>query len=57
VLGHRADEELESIASGLHEDVPFAGFYSYGEFSPMHRPSMTCSLHNQTVVLTIFEEI
>jgi hypothetical protein len=57
VLGHRADEELESIASGLHEDVPFAGFYSYGEFSPMHRPGMTCSLHNQTVVLTIFEEI
>jgi hypothetical protein len=57
VLGHRADEELESIVSGLHTDVPFAGFYSYGEFSPMQQPGMTCNLHNQTVVLTIFEEI
>lgn len=57
VLGHRAEEELESIRTGITKEVPTIGFYSYGEFSPMHKPGMDCNLHNQTVVLTIFEEI
>jgi hypothetical protein len=57
VLGHRGDEEIESILSGLYPDTPMIGFYTYGEFSPMHQPGMDCNLHNQTVVLTIFEEI
>jgi hypothetical protein len=56
VLGHRAEEELESIRTGIKKEVPTIGFYSYGEFSPMHKPGMACNLHNQTVVLTIFEE-
>ncbi len=57
VLGHRAEEELESIGEGLNMDIPMIGFYSYGEFSPIHKPDISCDLHNQTVVLTIFEEI
>ena len=56
VLGHRADEEIESILSGLAPNTPMIGFYSYGEFSPMNHQGLTCDLHNQTVVLTIFEE-
>lgn len=56
VLGHRADEEIESISAGLTSSIPMIGFYSYGEFSPMHQPGAHCDLHNQTVVLTIFEE-
>ena len=56
VLGHRADEEIESILSGLSPDTPMIGFYSYGEFSPMNQNGITCDLHNQTVVLTIFQE-
>ncbi len=56
VLGHRADEEIESIRTGLDPDTPLIGFYTYGEFSPAHRTGISCDLHNQTVVLTIFEE-
>ena len=56
VLGHRADEEIESILSGFSSDIPLIGFYSYGEFSPMNHAGLECDLHNQTVVLTIFEE-
>jgi hypothetical protein len=56
VLGHRADEEIDSILSGLNPGTPMIGFYSYGEFSPMNQNGLTCDLHNQTVVLTIFEE-
>jgi hypothetical protein len=56
VLGHRADEEIESIRSGLDPETPLVGFYTYGEFSPAHRAGISCDLHNQTVVLTIFEE-
>ena len=55
-LGHRADEEIESIRTGLDPETPMIGFYTYGEFSPAHRAGISCDLHNQTVVLTIFEE-
>ena len=56
VLGHRADDEIESILLGLAPNTPMIGFYSYGEFSPMNQQGLSCDLHNQTIVLTIFEE-
>jgi len=54
LLRHRAEEELETIASRLPEDSAQVGFYSYGELSP--RPGAQCELHNQTMTLTVFTE-
>ncbi|MCB9839133.1 MAG: FIST C-terminal domain-containing protein [Phycisphaeraceae bacterium] len=55
MLRHRAEEELEIIAERLPEGAPQIGFYSYGELSPMSFSS--CELHNQTMTLTIFNEV
>lgn len=54
VLGVRAEEELEAVAESLPEDTPLVGFYSYGEISPV--TGIGCSLHNQTMTLTLFRE-
>jgi len=32
-----------------------AGFYSYGEISPL-TPNAACELHNQTMTITTFAE-
>ena len=52
VLGQRTDEELEAVL----DEIPTAtliGFYSYGEISPA---AGYCSLHNQTMTLTLLSE-
>ncbi len=33
------------------------GFYSYGEISPLVDAGAGCSLHNQTMTLTLFREV
>jgi len=55
VLGMRAEEELEAVNESLPDDTPVVGFYSYGEISPL--VGAGCSLHNQTMTLTLFHEI
>lgn len=55
VLKHRAVEEVEGVRGVLGTGVPVAGFYSYGEISPL-TPNGRCELHNQTMTITTFSE-
>lgn len=56
VLGPMANTEIQSIQKNITPQTLLAGFYSYGEFSGFFRPVNSCELHNQTVVLTLFDE-
>lgn len=55
VLAGRTDEEIEAVQAELGSNVPIAGFYSYGEISPMN-DSVGCELHNQTMTITCLHE-
>ena len=50
LLGERVEDELEAVVSTLSSRALVAGFYSYGEISPV--TAGTCDLHNQTMTLT-----
>lgn len=54
VMGARVDEEIESLMDVAGSDVKIAGFYSNGEICGDTMAS--CSLHNQTMTLTMFAE-
>lgn len=56
VLNQRIEEELEGVRAVLGPDVTLAGFYSYGEMSPLAGRSR-CELHNQTMTVTTFREV
>ncbi|CAA6816507.1 MAG: FIG00656238: hypothetical protein [uncultured Sulfurovum sp.] len=56
VLKQLTDEELESIAETLGDNVQLVGFYSYGELAPFSSELSSCSLHNQTMTLTVIYE-
>jgi len=56
VLGAMANNEIVSIRKNMKPDTLIAGFYSYGEFSRFFYPGKACELHNQTVVVTLFDE-
>lgn len=55
VLRQRIEEELEGVQRVLGSSVALAGFYSYGEISPLV-PLARCELHNQTMTITAFAE-
>jgi hypothetical protein len=55
VLGKRITEEVEAASDIFSNSPAIAGFYSYGEFSPVHT-SYTCELHNQTMTITTLAE-
>lgn len=55
VLGQRIEEEVEAVREVLGPGPTLAGFYSYGEFSPL-MDSVGCSLHNQTMTISLFGE-
>jgi len=55
VLKQRIDEEVLGIRQILGNQLPFAGFYSYGEISP-HHSGTPCQLHNQTMSITTLGE-
>lgn len=55
VLNQRTEEELEAVEDVLGDGWQFAGFYSYGEISPMVG-SDSCALHNQTMTITTLQE-
>jgi len=40
----------------LSERPTLCGFYSYGEISPT-MDTVGCSLHNQTMTITTFQEV
>jgi len=55
VLKQRVEEEVECVRDILGADTILAGFYSYGEISPVHAPGR-CELQNQTMTITTFSE-
>ena len=55
VLKQRVDEEVEGVRSALGEGPLLAGFYSYGEISPLIE-GQGCELHNQTMTITLLAE-
>ncbi|MGE5452105.1 MAG: FIST signal transduction protein [Acidobacteriota bacterium] len=55
VMGAHVDEEIEAVADVFGRDAVVAGFYSYGEISPMVR-GLDCKLHNQTMTITYISE-
>lgn len=54
-LGQRIDEEIEAAQELFNSDAFFAGFYSYGEISPL--ATGKCDLHNQTMTITTIKEV
>lgn len=54
-MGVRVDEEVAAIASAYAGGATLAGFYSYGEISPL-LPGADCKLHNQTMTVTCLSE-
>jgi hypothetical protein len=56
VLKERIEEETEAIREVFGPDTVLAGFYSYGEISPMTPTKNQCELHNQTMTITTFAE-
>ncbi len=55
VMNQRVEEEIEQVREIIGENVPIAGFYSYGEMAPFNGNS-SCELHNQTMTLTLISE-
>lgn len=55
VLNERTDEELMAAKEIFGDKTVIAGFYSYGELSPLNKGS-NCELHNQTMTITTFTE-
>lgn len=56
VMGQRVEEEVEAVVARMGSQVSAVGFYSYGEISPSGL-AHGCDLHNQTMTLTVFEEV
>ena len=55
VLQQRTEEEVEAVREVLGPNATLAGFYSYGEISPL-TPGARCDLHNQTMTITTLSE-
>lgn len=54
VLKQIVQEEVEAVKKYFNDEFCFTGFYSYGELSS--NKSNNCSLHNQTMTLTLITE-
>lgn len=55
ILQSRTEDEVASAKKTFTDNVPIAGFYSYGELSPFN-PLARCELHNQTMTITTLSE-
>ena len=56
ILDSRTEEEVEAVHEIFGENTLVTGFYSYGEISPFLADSK-CTLHNQTMTITTFDEL
>jgi hypothetical protein len=56
VMKQRVEEEIEAVCEALGPQATIAGFYSYGELSPLDT-EMPCELHNQTMTVTVLAEV
>lgn len=57
VLGERTEEEVETVVDGSPPGAAHVGFYSYGEISPVLGGSGASELHNQTMTVTVLDEV
>ena len=55
ILKSRTEEEVEAVNEVFGHQTLLAGFYSYGEISPLKNGGR-CALHNQTMTITTFHE-
>jgi hypothetical protein len=55
IMKQLVEEELDEVQNTLGDKVAVAGFYSYGELAPFEGLK-ECSLHNQTMTLTVIYE-
>jgi hypothetical protein len=55
-LGSRIEEEVETAFEAMGNNTLMAGFYSYGEISPLNG-ALKCELQNQTMTITTFYEL
>lgn len=55
ILKTKIEEEVEAVEEVFGKDTNLAGFYSYGELSPLNKQE-DCQLHNQTMTITTFYE-
>lgn len=56
VLQDWTGEEVEGMAAAFGDNIPTAGFYSYGEIAPQG-PNKKSALHNHTMTITTFKEL
>lgn len=56
VMKQSVEDELERVRDVLGDSAAIAGFYSYGEISPVKPFDQHCELHNQTMTITLFKE-
>lgn len=56
VLGPKTEDEIYETIKVFGKETKTAGFYSYGELSPVVGDK-SCKLHNQTMTITTFKEI
>lgn len=56
VMKQQVDDEVEAVQAVIGNKIPITGFYSYGEIAPFGQGSDICSLHNQTMTVTLFRE-
>ena len=57
VLGERTEEEVETVVEGSPARAGHVGFYSYGEISPALGGGGASELHNQTMTVTVLDEV
>jgi hypothetical protein len=55
IMKQLVEEELDEVQNILGDKVAVTGFYSYGELAPFEGLK-ECSLHNQTMTLTVVYE-
>lgn len=55
LLGQNISDETEAIAEAFKRKIPTIGFYSYGEICHQQFTG-DCSLHNQTMTVTVLHE-
>lgn len=53
LLGRNKAEEIEAIQKVLGKDVPFIGFYTYGEIAPLKKGEDKSVWHNETMTLLV----
>lgn len=56
ILGQRIEEEVEEVREVVGNGAFVTGFYSYGEICPTNH-LQSCSLHNQSMTITMLAEV